>query len=227
MLDRLDAFLFAAPAAFFAFWRSDRRAAVVLTACAAGTLYGMTRVALLGATGSIGRQALEVIEATPSLELVACDVRLDTDRRPRAADPGGRRPDRAARPGRAGRRPQREVGFAGLPARCGARARRYARAREQGEPRRRGRARACVRESAGGGALIPVDSEHSALFQCALGSASRKVIVLTASGGPFRGRTRDELAAVTGGRGPRAPHLEHGRRRSRSTRRRSRTRGSR
>ena len=48
----------------------------------------------------------------------------------------------------------------------------------------------------GGGALIPVDSEHSALFQCAqLGEPES--IVLTASGGPFRGRTRDELADVT------------------------------
>jgi 1-deoxy-D-xylulose-5-phosphate reductoisomerase len=48
----------------------------------------------------------------------------------------------------------------------------------------------------GGGALIPVDSEHSALFQCAL-AGEPEAIVLTASGGPFRGRTRDELAEVT------------------------------
>jgi 1-deoxy-D-xylulose-5-phosphate reductoisomerase len=48
----------------------------------------------------------------------------------------------------------------------------------------------------GGGLLIPVDSEHSALFQCAqLGDPEG--VVLTASGGPFRGRTRDELAAIT------------------------------
>jgi 1-deoxy-D-xylulose-5-phosphate reductoisomerase len=48
----------------------------------------------------------------------------------------------------------------------------------------------------GGGELIPVDSEHSALFQCArLGEP--ETIVLTASGGPFRGRTRDDLADVT------------------------------
>ena len=48
----------------------------------------------------------------------------------------------------------------------------------------------------GGGALIPVDSEHSALFQCAqLGEPES--LVVTASGGPFRGRTRDELADVT------------------------------
>jgi 1-deoxy-D-xylulose-5-phosphate reductoisomerase len=48
----------------------------------------------------------------------------------------------------------------------------------------------------GGGALIPVDSEHSALFQCAL-AGEPEGIVLTASGGPFRGRTREELEQVT------------------------------
>src|SRR3981189_2386104 len=48
----------------------------------------------------------------------------------------------------------------------------------------------------GGGALLPVDSEHSALFQCAqLGEPES--IVVTASGGPFRGRTRHELTDVT------------------------------
>jgi 1-deoxy-D-xylulose-5-phosphate reductoisomerase len=48
----------------------------------------------------------------------------------------------------------------------------------------------------GNGDLIPVDSEHSALFQCAqLGEPES--LVLTASGGPFRGRTRDELQNVT------------------------------
>src|SRR4029077_2369000 len=48
----------------------------------------------------------------------------------------------------------------------------------------------------GGGDLIPVDSEHSALFQCAkLGEPES--LVLTASGGQFRGRTREELEHVT------------------------------
>ena len=51
----------------------------------------------------------------------------------------------------------------------------------------------------GGGRILPVDSEHSALFQCLEGRDSEHVhsLVLTGSGGPFRGRTRDELAAVT------------------------------
>jgi 1-deoxy-D-xylulose-5-phosphate reductoisomerase len=49
------------------------------------------------------------------------------------------------------------------------------------------------------GQLIPVDSEHSAIFQCYLGEDARGAtrIWLTASGGPFRGRTRRELATVT------------------------------
>src|SRR5581483_2289124 len=49
----------------------------------------------------------------------------------------------------------------------------------------------------GRGRIIPVDSEHSALFQCLEGQAGVESLVLTGSGGPFRGRTRDELVAVT------------------------------
>lgn len=49
------------------------------------------------------------------------------------------------------------------------------------------------------GQLIPVDSEHSAIFQCLCGEDPADVsrIWLTASGGPFRGRTRDQLRDVT------------------------------
>jgi 1-deoxy-D-xylulose-5-phosphate reductoisomerase len=49
------------------------------------------------------------------------------------------------------------------------------------------------------GQLIPVDSEHSALAQCLRGGRRTEVrrLVLTASGGPFRGRSRAELARVT------------------------------
>jgi 1-deoxy-D-xylulose-5-phosphate reductoisomerase len=49
------------------------------------------------------------------------------------------------------------------------------------------------------GQLLPVDSEHSAIFQCYLGEDARDVtrIWLTASGGPFRGRTRAQLRTVT------------------------------
>lgn len=47
--------------------------------------------------------------------------------------------------------------------------------------------------------IYPVDSEHSAIFQCLVGEFHNKIekIILTASGGPFRGKKRDALAAVT------------------------------
>ncbi len=49
------------------------------------------------------------------------------------------------------------------------------------------------------GQLIPVDSEHSAIYQCLVGENPNELrrIWLTCSGGPFYGRTRDELAQVT------------------------------
>ncbi|MGZ4437874.1 MAG: 1-deoxy-D-xylulose-5-phosphate reductoisomerase [Nocardioidaceae bacterium] len=49
------------------------------------------------------------------------------------------------------------------------------------------------------GQIVPVDSEHSALAQCLRGGRADEVrrLVLTASGGPFRGRSRDELHDVT------------------------------
>lgn len=49
------------------------------------------------------------------------------------------------------------------------------------------------------GQIIPVDSEHSAIAQCLRSGSEREVhkLVLTASGGPFRGRSRDELQDVT------------------------------
>jgi len=47
--------------------------------------------------------------------------------------------------------------------------------------------------------ILPVDSEHSAIFQCLAGEFHNPIekLILTASGGPFRGRNRDELATVT------------------------------
>jgi len=53
---------------------------------------------------------------------------------------------------------------------------------------------------AGGATIVPIDSEHNAIFQClpdAYAHAGLKKILLTASGGPFRGRTRATLADVT------------------------------
>lgn len=56
-----------------------------------------------------------------------------------------------------------------------------------------------VLDRAAPGQIVPVDSEHSALAQCLRSGTGREVrkLVLTASGGPFRGRSRDELAQVT------------------------------
>jgi 1-deoxy-D-xylulose-5-phosphate reductoisomerase len=56
-----------------------------------------------------------------------------------------------------------------------------------------------VTSTAKPGQIVPVDSEHSALAQCLRGGRADEVarLVLTASGGPFLGRTRDQLASVT------------------------------
>ena len=58
---------------------------------------------------------------------------------------------------------------------------------------------ALVTAAAAPGQIVPVDSEHSALAQCLRGGRAEEVdrLVLTASGGPFRGRPRAELADVT------------------------------
>ncbi len=56
-----------------------------------------------------------------------------------------------------------------------------------------------VKERAGPGQIVPVDSEHSALAQCLRGGRVEEVrrLIVTASGGPFRGWTRERLAHVT------------------------------
>ena len=56
-----------------------------------------------------------------------------------------------------------------------------------------------VRSRARPGQLVPVDSEHSALAQCLRGGRAEEIrrLILTASGGPFRGRERAELTEVT------------------------------
>jgi 1-deoxy-D-xylulose-5-phosphate reductoisomerase len=53
--------------------------------------------------------------------------------------------------------------------------------------------------AAGPGEIIPVDSEHSALWQCLVGEATQSVrrLILTASGGPFRGKTSADMKDVT------------------------------
>lgn len=50
-----------------------------------------------------------------------------------------------------------------------------------------------------GVSLLPVDSEHCAIFQCLMGNKHEEIdrIIITASGGPFRGQTREQLRSVT------------------------------
>lgn len=66
----------------------------------------------------------------------------------------------------------------------------------------------------GGGELIPVDSEHSAISQCLTGERTEDVarLILTASGGPFRGRDRESLVNVTPEEALRHPTWDMGRR---------------
>ena len=159
----------------------------------------MRKIALLGATGSIGRQALEIIRDNPELELVAAASGTQPiDGLARLTQVGGdltvllerAEPDVVL---------NAVVGFAGLPATLWALERGVdlALANKEslvagGELCRAGRER-------GGGRLIPVDSEHSAALQCLEGRELATVdsLVLTASGGPFRGRSREQLADVT------------------------------
>ena len=187
----------------------------------------MRTVSLVGSTGSIGTQAIEVIRSEPDrYRVVALGASTSVERL--AEQAVALRPDRvaiadaskvrdlAARvpPGTevlAGPEALAEiarhgdvvvngvVGFAGLPVTIAALAsgRRLALANKEsliagGPVVQRVRATA-------GAELIPVDSEHCAVHQCLRAAASAEVrrVVLTASGGPFRGRRREELAEVT------------------------------
>lgn len=61
--------------------------------------------------------------------------------------------------------------------------------------------------------IVPIDSEHNAIFQClraSRGNAEVRRILLTASGGPFRGRSRTELATVTPAQAVAHPHWSMG-----------------
>jgi len=183
----------------------------------------VTTLVVLGVTGSIGRQAIEVA-ADLGLEVTAMashrgDERFEAiaDRHPDArlavAQPDDR--DRlsrryadrvtfgpeavtalAAEPGRLVL--NGVVGFAGLDATLAALAagNRLALANKESLV---AAGPLVMGALAAGGELIPVDSEHSAIHQCLVGEpfAAVRRLVLTASGGPFRGRSRAELAGVT------------------------------
>lgn len=174
---------------------------------------GPIGVAVLGSTGSIGTQALDVVRTHPDrfrvvalaagrhsdlLEAQAAEFGLSGDRaRATADDPG-------ALAGLAGL-PDADVvlnavvGFAGLPVTLAAleAGKRLALANKESLIAAGpvvGRAR-----EAGGGEIVPVDSEHSAIYQ-ALQAGPREAvrrILITASGGPFRGRSRADLDHVT------------------------------
>src|SRR5881392_509909 len=159
----------------------------------------MTRVALLGATGSIGRQALEVIAANDGLELVAATSgTTPIDGLAPLTQVGGDPTELLERA-----TPDvvlnATIGFAGLPATMWALEHGVTLALANKESLVAAGELALAARARGGGLLIPVDSEHSAAFQCMEGRAPETVhsLVLTASGGPFRGRNRDELGGVT------------------------------
>ena len=163
----------------------------------------VTRVALLGATGSIGRQALEVIAAHPALvvhalasgsqpldELAAAhgvehvQVGGDLTELLEASEP-----DLVL---------NAVVGFAGVGATLWALERGVTLALANKESLVAAGQLAVAARERGGGLLLPVDSEHSAVFQCLEGRMPESVesVVLTASGGPFRNRSLAELESV-------------------------------
>jgi len=171
------------------------------------------RVAVLGSTGSIGTQALDVIRGhRDAYEVVALAAGRNAGLLAEQADEFGVAPECArlcadepsVLAGLAAH-PDVDVvlnavvGFAGLPATIAAleHGKRLALANKEsliaGGP-----VVAAVRAH-GRGEIVPVDSEHSALYQCLRAGEPSEVrrLVLTASGGPFRGKTREELALVT------------------------------
>jgi 1-deoxy-D-xylulose-5-phosphate reductoisomerase len=159
----------------------------------------MKRVALLGATGSIGRQAIEIVEAHPELELCAVSSGsspLDGIDAPHKQVGGDltellerAEPDVVL---------NAVVGFAGIHATLWALEHGVDLALANKESLVAAGELALAAQRRGGARILPVDSEHSALFQCLEGRTPEQVdsLVVTGSGGPFRGRTRDELTAV-------------------------------
>jgi 1-deoxy-D-xylulose-5-phosphate reductoisomerase len=190
----------------------------------------MKKIALLGSTGSIGRQALEVISNMPHIFRVhslaagsragelAAQARMLRPRQVAVADPAAYTELKAELGGTgirllAGKDalcelasdPQADtvinaiVGFAGLKPTLSAAAAGKTVALANKESLVAGGHLVMPAVEAAGARLVPVDSEHSAVFQCLQGESRKAVerIVLTASGGPFYGRSREELADVT------------------------------
>ncbi|MGB2756111.1 MAG: 1-deoxy-D-xylulose-5-phosphate reductoisomerase [Acidimicrobiia bacterium] len=174
----------------------------------------MKRVALLGCTGSIGTQALEVIAAErDAFQVVSLATGTRLAEMQEQAERFGVSPDRCrvaadgaeavadlARADDVDVVINAVVGFAGLPVTLAAleSGKRLGLANKEsliaGGPVVRS-----VRDANPGAEIIPIDSEHSAIWQCLRAGRVGEVaeIVLTASGGPFRGKIRSELAQVT------------------------------
>lgn len=164
----------------------------------------MKRVAILGATGSIGRQAIDVVAACPELALCALQSgstsldRLAAEHDVPHVQVGGNATELLERS-----EPDvvlnAIVGFAGVGATLWALEHGVTLALANKESLVAAGELALRAQAHGGGLLLPVDSEHSALHQCLEGRdrASVAGLVLTASGGPFRGRARADLADVT------------------------------
>ncbi len=168
----------------------------------------MKRVALLGATGSIGMQALEIVDHHPELELCAVAVGRRREEAERIAAER-----EVAHVSVAGEPPLDEliaasepdvvlnavVGFAGLPATLATLELGIDLALANKESLVAAGELVRDAQRRGGGRILPVDSEHSAAFQCLEQRDPDTVhsLVLTASGGAFRGRTRAELVGVS------------------------------
>src|SRR3954470_33197 len=173
----------------------------------------MRNIVVLGSTGSIGTQALDVISrhrdeyrvvalaAGRNADLLesqrqAFDVAPDLART--CADDPEVLAELAALP-EADVVLNGVVGFAGLPATLAALEHGKRLALANKESLIAGGPVVAKARAAGGGEIVPVDSEHSAVYQALRSGTANEVakIVLTASGGPFRGRSREELARVT------------------------------
>jgi 1-deoxy-D-xylulose-5-phosphate reductoisomerase len=172
-----------------------------------------TNVVLLGSTGSIGTQALEVVRDHPDdYRVVALAAGSNEEALRAQAQEFGVPAERAcltgatpevlaelAALGDADVVLNAVVGFAGLPATLAALAHGKRLALANKESLIAGGPVVAKARVEGGGEVVPVDSEHSAVYQSLRAGRASEVakIVLTASGGPFRGRTSAELAQVT------------------------------
>jgi 1-deoxy-D-xylulose-5-phosphate reductoisomerase len=167
------------------------------------------RLAILGVTGSIGQQALDVLRDEQSrgdLELVAVSAHSDQDGLTAAVAEfkvehtslGGNLTEliEASQPDIV---LNAVVGFAGLEVTLAALERGIDVALANKESLVAAGALCLETARRTGARILPVDSEHSALMQCIGASALEEIssLVLTASGGPFFGKTSDELATVT------------------------------